>query len=298
MQDASSETPDVARSENHFVSEKLAEVADLLAGQGADPFRVRAYREAAGFVAGMQGGIREVLATEGTQGLEALPTIGASIAGAIAELLRTGDLGMIRRLRGELDPEKVLRTVPTIGPRLAESIHEDLGIETLEELECAAYDGRLETLDGIGPRRLRSIQHSLSELLSRRRFAKGSGEVPTPPVEAILDVDREYRRRDDANDLPRIAPRRFNPSGKAWLSILHTERGPWRLTALYSNTPNAHRLGRTRDWVVVYFEKDGTSEGQCTVVTETHGPFKGQRVVRGHEPHRQPKSNQVGKVGP
>ena len=91
----------------------------------------------------------------------------------------------------------------------------------------------------------------------------------------------------DAREESCIDPNaRLNPTGEAWLSILHTKRGPWRLTALYSNTPNAHRLDRTRDWVVVYFEKDGTAEGQCTVVTETRGPFKGRRVVRGHEPHR------------
>ena len=55
-------------------------------------------------------------------------------------------------------------------------------------------------------------------------------------------------------------------------------------TALFSNTPNAHRYKRTVDWVVVYFEKPGSPEGQCTVVTETRGPNTGKRVVRGHEP--------------
>ncbi len=81
----------------------------------------------------------------------------------------------------------------------------------------------------------------------------------------------------------KIAPRRFNRSAEAWLPILHTERGDWRFTALYSNTPLAHQLGRTRDWVVVYYETDVSPEGQCTVVTETQGPLKGRRVVRGRE---------------
>ncbi len=287
MSTAANDMSGVLDAENLFVSEKLAEVADLLSGQGADPFRIRAFREAAEFVAGMSDDIRDVLAAQGTDGLVALPTIGTSIAGAIAELVQTGDLGMIQRLRGEVDPEKVLQTVPTIGPQLARKIHEDLGVETFEGLETAAYNGRLEMLGGIGPRRLRGIRHSLAEMLSRRRVTRPIGKLPVPPIDAILDVDSEYRRRDKEDDLPKIAPRRFNPSGKAWLSILHTKRGPWRLTALYSNTPNAHRLDRTRDWVVVYFEKDGTSEGQCTVVTETRGYFRGRRVVRGHEPHRQ-----------
>ena len=52
---------------------------------------------------------------------------------------------------------------------------------------------------------------------------------------------------------------------------------------LFSNTARAHELGRTRDWVVIYFYDGDHHEGQCTVVTETHGPLAGKRVVRGRE---------------
>ncbi|MDQ2696666.1 MAG: hypothetical protein M3Z21_15085, partial [Pseudomonadota bacterium] len=83
--------------------------------------------------------------------------------------------------------------------------------------------------------------------------------------------------------LPTIAPRRFNPDGKAWLPVLHTQRGPWSFTALYSNTPRAHELGRTHDWVVVYYYDGHRQESQHTVVTETRGPLAGRRVVRGRE---------------
>jgi putative hydrolase len=91
------------------------------------------------------------------------------------------------------------------------------------------------------------------------------------------------RYRERAEQLPKIAPRRFNPAGERWLPVLHTERGRWRFTALHSNTPLAHRLGPTRDWVVVYFHQDHTPEGQRTIVTETHGPLAGRRVIRGRE---------------
>lgn len=56
-----------------------------------------------------------------------------------------------------------------------------------------------------------------------------------------------------------------------------------RVTALFSNTARAHQLGRTHDWVVVYFHADSQPEGQRTVVTETAGELKGKRVVRGLE---------------
>jgi DNA polymerase (family 10) len=65
--------------------------------------------------------------------------------------------------------------------------------------------------------------------------------------------------------------------------VLHTERGDWHFTLMYSNTARAHELKRTRDWVVVYFYDDRHEEGQCTVVTETRGALTGLRVVRGRE---------------
>ncbi len=70
---------------------------------------------------------------------------------------------------------------------------------------------------------------------------------------------------------------------KAWLPVLHVDRDGWSLTALFSNTALAHELGRTRNWVVIYFGREGGPEHQRTVVTETRGPLEGWRVVRGRE---------------
>ena len=103
-----------------------------------------------------------------------------------------------------------------------------------------------------------------------------------PPVELLLDVDARYRRLAAENRLRKIAPRRFNPEGRAWLPILHLDAEGWSFTAMFSNTARAHDLGKTHDWVVIYFERDG-HEGQCTVVTEYQGPRSGCRAVRGRE---------------
>ncbi|MFZ2650163.1 MAG: hypothetical protein WA210_08650 [Burkholderiaceae bacterium] len=64
---------------------------------------------------------------------------------------------------------------------------------------------------------------------------------------------------------------------------LHSQRGDWHFTALYSNTARAHQLGRVRDWVVVYGEDKEHGERQYTVVTAGVGPLAGRRVVRGRE---------------
>jgi DNA polymerase (family 10) len=74
----------------------------------------------------------------------------------------------------------------------------------------------------------------------------------------------------------------LNPDHEAWLPIYHVEKSGWHFTALFSNTARAHELGTTRDWVVIYHDRDG-DEDQCTVVTERGGPLKGRRVVRGRE---------------
>jgi putative hydrolase len=101
-------------------------------------------------------------------------------------------------------------------------------------------------------------------------------------VDVLLDVDREYRAKAAADRLPRIAPKRFNPQGEAWLPVLHTQRGKHDYTALFSNTARAHELGTTHDWVVIYRD-DADGAGQWTVVTAWFGALQGQRVVRGRE---------------
>jgi len=82
--------------------------------------------------------------------------------------------------------------------------------------------------------------------------------------------------------LPTISPRRFNPQRSAWLPILHTHRGGRHYTALFSNTPRAHDLGKTHDWVVLYAD-GGRRERQFTVITSMYGPLAGKRIVRGRE---------------
>ena len=273
--------------ENHRIAEMLREVGTLLAQQGANPFRVNAYRKAADTVDGLDRSIREIFANEGTAGLDALPGIGEGLANAIAQILATGSWSQLDRLRGTIDPLQTFQTVPGIGPDLAKQIHDTLHVDTLEALEVACHDGQLESVPGIGERRAAAIAAALTAMLDKRRALRrqpqGRPATADPPVDVLLDVDREYRSKADKGSLPTIAPRRFNPEGIAWLPILHTHRDAWHFTALYSNTARAHELGRTRDWVVLYFYDDQHAERQHTVVTQTRGALLGKRVVRGRE---------------
>lgn len=272
--------------DNAQVAGRLEEVADLLEAQGANLFRVRAYRSGAQTVRNLNRQVPEILAAEGVEGLLRLPGIGHSLARSIEQLAETGRLGLLQRLRGEAGPEHLFVTLPGIGLEMASRIHEHLGVETLQDLEVAAYDGRLSQVPGMGNKRVRAIKETLA---ARFRRPPPSVETPPrpaltdqPPVGELLQIDQEYREKAEAGRLTRIAPRRFNPTGTAWLPVLHTIRGDRHYTALYSNTARAHELGMTHDWVVVYRDDHGGS-GQWTVITARYGALRGRRIVRGRE---------------
>jgi len=282
---------------NAEIADVLERVADLLEAQEANRYRVRAYRTAAESIRQRHTQLAQILREGGVEAVDSLPTIGPTIAGHVAELVHRGELSLLERLEGEVSPERLLATLPGIGPELATRIHQDLSVDTLEELEVAAHDGRLGRVHGFGPRRVRAIREELGSILgrsarhrarrrawleSRRAERDDTGVLVRPHIASLLAVDADYRERAAQGKLRRIAPRRFNPERRAWLPILHTERDGWQFTALFSNTARAHELGKTQDWVVVFYSREG-DEGQCTVVTESRGPLAGQRVVRGRE---------------
>jgi hypothetical protein len=266
---------------NVRIADRLRDYADLLISQGEGGFRSQAYRRAADIVSSLKESVRDILAREGLAGLIALPAVGSSIAGAIAEMLATGHWSQLERLQGELAPEALFRTVPGIGVKLAHRLAEDARLESLEDLEHAVHFGA-PPIKGLGPRRKRMVAAVLSERLGRPSLGQPT-KAEAPAVNILLEVDRMYRERAAVGQLRKIAPRRFNPAGQAWLPIMHASHEGWHFTALYSNSRLAHELNKTSDWVVIHYQRDGAPEGRVTVVTQTHGPTAGQRVVRGRE---------------
>ncbi len=274
---------------NERIAALLERIGHLLETKETNPYRVRAYFNAATTIRGEEHSIAE-LADERTA-LTKLPGIGDSLAGLIEEYVKTGQSALLRELESETAPGTIFDHIPGVGETLGRRIAETLDIRTLEELEQAAHDGRLDKVEGFGEERVRAVRTALAGMLSntaqrrsRERLSDGAAAgQDEPPVAVLLDVDAEYRRKAAAGDLDTIAPKRFNPEGKAWLPILHTRRGDWAFTVLFSNTARAHEAGQTNDWVVIYFERDGQGEEQRTVVTQAQGPLTGRRVVRGRE---------------
>ena len=208
---------------NEEIADVLERVAELLEAQDANQYRVRAYRRAAQVIERSEKTIANI-ADSKEERLEDLPEIGNRIAGSIREFVHTGRLILLERLEGQVSPEDLFTTVPGIGEELAKRIHSQLHIETLEELELSAHDGRLEKVEGLGERRIRGLRDSLATMLSRssRRRARRirtlekeqagqRGDMSKPSISAILDVDAEYRKKAASGQLKTITPRRFNP---------------------------------------------------------------------------------------
>jgi hypothetical protein len=224
---------------NQLVAERLREAATLLEHQDDNPFRVAAYRRASDAVAAFATDLRDLLEAGGIKSLQA--TLGS--APKLPGVVRTGRWTYLEQLRGSGEPPDIFFAIPGVGPTLAKRLHETLHVETLEQLEAALHEKDRKSVAGIGPRRLAILRAALSQMLTRIRPIC-LGPADEPPVDVLLDVDREYRAKVKAKELGTIAPKRFSPKGEAWLPILHADRGKWH-SPRCSRTPLA-RMNSTR----------------------------------------------------
>ncbi len=269
---------------NEKVAKNLREIAELLEVQKANVFRVNAFRRAANTIENLDKPVQQIVTKEGIAGLTVLPGIGEGIARIIYEYAVTGRMTRLETLRGENDPLTMLMRIPGIGAHLAKIIFENFHIDSLEALEIAAYDGKLEGLPEIGTKRLESIRAWVDKVMGQRKLHPFVRVLDMKPsVSILLKIDQVYADAVKKDSLPKIAPKRFNPKHEAWLPILHTSQHDWHFTAMFSNSYRAHELDRHQDWVIIYFYDENHRGGQCTVVTEIYGALAGKRVVRGRE---------------
>lgn len=192
--------------ENVEIAEVLDEVADLLEIQGANPFRVRAYRNAVRTIEGLGRPLAEMVAAE--EDLTELPGIGKDIAGYIQELLRTGELEILKEI-SRASPETLadLLRLEGVGPKRARALWEELGVESVDDLQVAIEKGAVEGLRGFGAKTVDRIRRSIADFRThagRISIAVADQLVrpllthmaDAPGVES-LDVAGSYRRRKE-----------------------------------------------------------------------------------------------------
>ena len=200
---------------NADIAAVFDEIADLLELQNANPFRIRAYRNAARVVGELRFDVAARLA-EGRE-LPKLPGIGEDLAGKMREIAARGTCALLERLRSKLPPgiTELLR-IPGLGPKRVQALHGELGVGTLAELQRAARDGRLRTLTGFGERTERRVLDSVSAHLSKSRrfklaiaaqYAEPYAEyLRKSPAAAAVVIAGSYRRaKETVGDLDFLA---------------------------------------------------------------------------------------------
>jgi putative hydrolase len=188
---------------NQEIADSLREIATLLEEQGAGPFRVNAYQRAASTVVNLDEPISEIVEQKGLHGLIALPGIGEGIARSIYEYVAMGRMSRLESLRGGHDPVALFNQIPGVGSTLAHRIIDTLHIDSLEALEVAAYNRRLEKIPGFSTNKVAMVQAWLAQVLGRRRPEPRAHEpVAEPPVSPLLQLDRLYREKAEAGELP------------------------------------------------------------------------------------------------
>ncbi|MEU8749360.1 DNA polymerase/3'-5' exonuclease PolX [Streptomyces chartreusis] len=152
----------MARS-NDEVAALLQEYADLISITGGDAFRTRTYEKAARAI----GGYHADVSTLDVKGLKEIPNVGKSIAEKVVEYFATGSVSAVEELRAKIPAGvRQLTAIPTLGPKKALVLYEELGISTTEELADAIHEERLRDLKGFGPKTEENILHGIDLLRS------------------------------------------------------------------------------------------------------------------------------------
>jgi histidinol phosphatase-like PHP family hydrolase len=153
---------------NSDVAELFSQVADLLEIEGANPFRVRAYRDAARTIATLSENVADMV--EKGKDLTELPGVGEDLAGKIQEIVRTGELGQLAEIEQRTPPELAeMMKVPGLGPKRVRALYEQLGVTSLDGLEEAAKKRKIHDLEGFG---VKTEQKILEELQHQRQKEK------------------------------------------------------------------------------------------------------------------------------
>ncbi|MER7108706.1 DNA polymerase/3'-5' exonuclease PolX [Streptomyces sp. NPDC000229] len=144
---------------NEEVEALLQEYADLIAITGGDAFKARAYEKAARAIGGHHADVSKLDA----KGLRDIPNVGKSIADKVVEYLHSGQISTIEETRASIPAGvRELITIPTLGPKKAMVLHEELGITSVDQLLDAIHKEQLRDLKGFGEKTEANILHGIA----------------------------------------------------------------------------------------------------------------------------------------
>lgn len=175
------------------IAEIFEEIGALLDLKGENPFRVRAYLNAARMIDGLQEDLGTLIAENR---LTEIKGIGKDLAGKITELYTTGKLAFYEELKASMPPGLLdMLKIPGFGPKRAKIVYEKLGVDSLEKLEAACKAGQIAALDGFGEKSQQKILEGIAlarQFGSRHHYHKARA-VAEPILEALRQHDGVIR---------------------------------------------------------------------------------------------------------
>jgi len=190
---------------NADVADIFNRFADLLEIDGANPFRVRAYRNAARTIASLGQNATDMVRKG--KDLTELPGIGKDLAQKIEEIVRTGSLSQLKELEAHIPGQLArLMKMPGLGPKRVRALHERLGISTLEELKMAAEKGKISQLRGFGDKIEQMVLEEIGQVKKGERIklvvAEEIGNALVDHLKKVegvkeVEVAGSYRRRKE-----------------------------------------------------------------------------------------------------
>ena len=208
---------------NSEIADLFEQLADLLEIREDNPFRIRAYRNAARVIRGHARSMSELV--DAGADLAELPGIGADLAGKIATIVHTGKLPLLDQLRAKVPRPLVDMTrIEGLGPKRAKALYRALRIRSLEDLQRAARSGRIREIKGFGARTEQLIGQRAARIASTERRIKlaDAEDLVGPLVERLRAVDgvravevagSYRRRRDTVGDLDLVVSASRNAPG-------------------------------------------------------------------------------------
>ncbi|MFO0990023.1 MAG: DNA polymerase/3'-5' exonuclease PolX [Alphaproteobacteria bacterium] len=207
--------PAAQKLANADIAQAFEDIADLLEIQGENPFRIRAYRNAARTVQGLPDEAAALLARG--KDLGDFPGIGDDLAGKIADLATTGTTALLDELRQQFPSGLIdLLRVPGLGPKRVALLHKKLRVGDLAALKAAVDSGKIETLAGFGPKLVAALKAAVAPAAApSRRFTLAEAAAEAEPLAAYLrivpgvgrvEIAGSFRRgRDTVGDIDILA---------------------------------------------------------------------------------------------
>jgi DNA polymerase (family 10) len=251
---------------NADIADQFDLLADLLELDGADSFRVIAYRRAATRMRETTGSVAQ-LALDGKA--KDLQGIGKTIEEKIVQVVEHGEIDALAKKKAGVPPEVVLfMKLPGLGPKTAARIWRELGVTTLDELRAAAEAERLRTLTGLGPRSEEKILKALAtqvETPDQGRRLLGEG---LPAVQAVVATLREHPAAVAVSEAGSV--RRRKESFRD-LDIIATATDPAELTRYFTQLAWVAEVPAGGDTKATVVSNDGLRFDLRVVPPESYG---------------------------